>query len=83
MLVKKDKDKVTQEYWDKNKTKLYNSSRANTSQSQTQVFKNDKYHENRQRVYLAIRINATEVFKKDKDKNKTKNLSYIEYYTYK
>ena len=44
--------------------------------------KKTKCHKNRPKSDLAIRVNATEIIKKDK--NKTKDLSYIEcYYTWK
>ena len=35
----------------------------------------------REKGYLTIEVNATKVAKKDK--NKAKDLSYVEYYTYK
>lgn len=38
---------------------------------------------NHQRGHSAIAMSITKIAKKDEDKNKTKNLSYIEYYTYK
>lgn len=58
----------------------HNSSSAN-SQTQTQASKKDKRYGSRQRGYRTTEINAIEVAKKDKDK--TKDLSHIKYYTYK
>ncbi len=81
LLVKKDKDNTNQEYQDeapKDKAKSHNSFSAN--QPQIQASKKDKYG-SCQRGHPATKVNATELIKKDKDK--TKNLSYIEYYIYK
>lgn len=77
--AKKDKDENT--YQDMNKAKNHNFSPANTSQSQTQASKKDKYYRKRQRGYLATRVNATMVVKKEK--NKVKDLNYVKCYTYK
>lgn len=44
-LAKKDRDKVTWEYQDGDKTKSHNSSLANTSQPQTQASKKDKWQQ--------------------------------------
>ena len=82
--VKKDKNNA---YWehhneasnkDKKKAKSHPSSSAN--QLQTQASKKDKRHGNWQ-GHLATGVNATEVAKKNKDK--AKDLSHIECYTYK
>ncbi len=62
---------------DKNKAKSHNSSSAN--QPQTQASKKNK--RGRQRGYPTTRVNATKVAKNDKDK--AKDLSYVECYTYK
>ncbi len=40
--AKKGKDEVTREYWHGNKAKFHNPCSTNTSQPQTQAFKNDK-----------------------------------------
>ena len=40
-----------------------------------------KRHKSRQESHLVTGVNATEVAKKNKDKDKTKNLSYIKCYT--
>ncbi len=80
-MAKKDKEDT---YWepqnkaskDKNKAKSHNFSPAN--QPQTQASKKDK----RCRWgHPATKVNATKVTKKDKDK--AKDLSHVEYYTYK
>lgn len=79
--AKKDKKN---KYWEicnkvsknKNKTKFYNSSSANQSQIQTP--KKNKYY---QGDYLVTGVNTTKIAKKNK--NKTKDLSYIKCYTYK
>lgn len=81
LSVKKDKDDTYQEYYnkvsnkDKDKIKSYNFSFTN--QHQIQAFKKDKH--DCWGGYLAMRINITKIIKKDKDKSK--NLSYIKYYT--
>ncbi len=77
--VKKDKDDVNWEYRDetpKNKAKSHNSSSAN--QPQTQTLKKNK-HRSRWEGYLATKVNATEVMKKNTDK--AKDLSQIQCYT--
>ncbi len=81
-LFKKDKKDTYREHRDeasknKEKTKFHNSSFAN--QLQTQAPKKDKC--GCRGGYLAIRVNVTKVAKKDKDK--AKDLSHVEYYTYK
>ena len=81
MLVKKNKDNVNWKHCnkasnkDKNKTKFYNSSFAN--QSQTQAFKKDQH--SCWKGYLVTGINTIKVAKKNK--NKAKDLSYIKCYT--
>lgn len=76
-----------------NKDKKYKTTRAdkaksqnlfpNTSQTQSQASKKNKHHRSRQ-GHLTAGINAIEVLKKNKDKNKDKkSLSHIECYTYK
>ena len=82
LLVKKDKKDANWEYRDetykdKDKAKSYTPSSAN--QLQAQAFK--KRQENQRGGLLANGVNAIEVIKKNKDK--AKNLSYIECYTYK
>lgn len=80
-LIKKDKE---QEITLDDKTKSYNSL-ANIGQPQTltEVFKKNNRHDSRQ-GYLAIRVNETEISKKNKNKNKNKkDLSHIKCYTYK
>lgn len=64
---------------DKNKAKSHNPSPTHTNQPQTQVSQKNKRHRSCQEDYTAIEINVTEVAKKDK--NKTKDSSYIKYYT--
>ncbi len=82
-LIKKDKNDA---YWkhcdeasnkDKEKAKSYNPSFAN--QPQTQVSK--KCHKIRQGGHLATGVNTTKIAKKDKDKDKAKDLSHIKCYT--
>lgn len=75
--------KASQEHWDKKKAKakFYNLLSANTSQHQTQASKKNKHHESRWGDYPTIGVNATEVAKKDKNKDKAKDLSDIECYT--
>lgn len=51
------------------------------SQPQTQVSKKNKCHRSHWESYLATGVNATEVIKKNKEKDKTKDLSYIKCYT--
>ncbi len=83
-LVKKDKDNANWEHWDgdkdKDKAKSHNPSSIN-NQPQAQLLKKNKFHESCQRDYLATGVNATKIAKKDK--NKTKDLNHIRYYTYK
>ncbi len=85
LLVKKDKNDTNWEHHnkasnkDKEKAKTYKPSSAN--QPQTQVSK--KRQQSQQGGYLATGINAIEVAKKDKNKDKVKDLSHVEYYTYK
>ncbi len=79
--AKKNKDEATWKCQDRIKTKSHNPSPAN-SQPQTQASKKDKRHQkNRWGGYPAIGVNIIKVAKKDKDK--TKDLSYIKCYTYK
>ncbi len=76
--VKKDKDDANWEHQDEapnDKAKSHNSSSAN--QPQTSAPKKDK--RSHRGGHPATGINATEVAKNDKDK--AKNLSYIECYT--
>ncbi len=49
----------------------------------TQTSKKGKHHRNCQENYLATKVNATEIGKKDKNNDKTKELSYIKFYIYK
>ncbi len=81
-LVKKDKDNANWEYQDKDKdkAKFHNLFSANTSQPQTQASKKDKRYRRRQGDYSTTRVNAIKISKKDKNKDKAKDLSYIEYY---
>ncbi len=79
--VKKDKDKANQENSDADKAKPHNLSSANINQVQTQASKKEKHHRNHRGPHLATRINATEISKKDKDKDQTKDLSHIKCYT--
>ncbi len=80
LLVKKNKDDAYWEYRneifnkDKDKPKFHNSSFAN--QPQTQVVKEDMC--DCWRDHLATGVNSTKIVKKDKDK--TKDLSYIKCY---
>ena len=78
-----EKNKTTWEHQNgnKDKAKSYNFSSANTSQPQTQTSKKDKRHGSRQGGHLAIEVNITEVSKKNRNKNKAKNLSHIKCYT--
>ena len=79
--IKKNKEyKANWKYQNKNKNKVksHNLSFAN-SQSQTQIFKKNKSHY--EKDHSAIRVNITKIAKKNKDKNKAKNLSYIKCYT--
>ncbi len=79
LLVKKNKHDVNQKHQDgtpKDKVKSHNSSSAN--QPQTQAPRKDNCG-SRQGGYLATRVNATEITKKDKDN--TKDLNYIKCYT--
>ncbi len=84
--VKKDKDEANREHRDrdkdKDKAKPHNPSSAN-SQPQTQASKKDKRHGNHRGGHPATEVNATEIAKKDKDKDKAKDLSHIKCYTYK
>ncbi len=79
--VKKDKDNAYQEHRDeasnkdKDTVKSHNSFSAN--QPQTQAFKKDKC--GRREGHPATGVNAIKVAKKDKDK--TKELSYVKCYT--
>ena len=84
-MAKKEKDKASWKYQNRNKDKAksHNPSSTNTNHPQTQASKRDKHHENRQRSYLITGINATKIDKKNKDKNKVKDLNHIKYYTYK
>ena len=84
LSTKKEIDKTSSKHSDgnKGKAKSYNSSFANTSQLQTQAFKKKKYYESHQDSHPTTMINAIKIVKKDKDKDKAKNLSYIKYYTY-
>ncbi len=81
--IKKNKDDANREYRnrnkDKHKAKSHNISPTN-SQPQTQASKKDKCYGNRQ-DHPAAEINPTEVSKKNKKKNKAKDLSYFKYYT--
>lgn len=81
-MIKKDKNKVNQEYYNRDKTKALNLSSTNTSQPQILAFKKDQYYGSYWKDYPTTRINIIEVAKKNKDKKKAKNLSYIKYYTY-
>lgn len=80
--VKKDKDDSNWEYRngdkDKGKAKSYN--RFANNQPPTQASKKDKRYRNRQ-GHPITEVNVTEVSKKNKDKDKAKNLSYIKCYT--
>ncbi len=62
---------------DKDKAKSHNSSSANQPQTQAPI----KNKRGCWRGHLITEVNATEVAKKDKDK--TKDLSHVKYYTYK
>ncbi len=80
--AKKDKKDIYQEYRnevskDKDKTKSHTP--TSTNQLQTQASKKKK--RGRQGDYLVTRVNATKIAKKDK--SKAKDLSNVEYYTYK
>lgn len=77
--AKEDKDKNNNQ--DTNKAISYNLSPANISQPQTQTFRKDKRHRNCWGNPFATGVNAIKVIKKEK--NKVKDLSYIEYYTHK
>ncbi len=83
LSVKKDKDNAYQKHCDeasnKNKDKAKSHNSSSTNQPQTQVAKKDKL--GRWGDYLATKINAIKVAKKDKDK--TKDLSHVMCYTYK
>ncbi len=80
-----NKDKSSWDHRDEDKTRSHNLFLANASQpqtpTQTQASKKDEYHQESWQSYPAIRVNIIKVAKKNKDK--TKNLSYIKYYTYK
>ena len=82
-LVKKDKEDANwvhrNKVFNKNtkKAKSHNPFFANQPQAQA----SKKRLESRQRNSSATRINATKVTKKDKDE--TKDLSHVKYYTYK
>lgn len=76
LLMKKDKEHETSR---NDKTKSH-SPPANINQTQIQASNKDKRQES-QRVHLVTKVNITEIFKKDKDKNKDKkDLSHIEYH---
>ncbi len=78
--VKKDKDDANWKHRDeapKNKTKSHNSSSIN--QPQIQASKKDRHQKNQQGDYPATRVNTSEIAKKDRDK--TKDLNHIKYYT--
>ena len=60
----------------KKKAKSHNPSSAN----QPQIQDSKKCHGSWQGGRSAIRVNATVVAKKDKDKNKTKDLSHVKCY---
>ena len=81
-MTKKEKNKASREYQngDKKKAKSYNSLSANTSQPQTQGSIKNKRHRSFQGDYPAIRVNAIKVAKKDKNKDKTQDLSHMKYY---
>lgn len=70
------------DHWDKDKTKSHNPFFTNASQpqtqTQTQAFKKDKYHQGSHWGYLAIEVNIIEVAKKNKDK--VKDLNHIKCY---
>ena len=80
--IKKDKDNAYWEYRDegsnKNKEKAKSHPLSSANQPQTQASKKNKCHGSWQ-GYPATGVNAIEIAKKDKDK--TKDLSYIKYYT--
>ena len=84
-MAKKEKNKASQKHQDKNKNKAksHNSLFANIHQPQTQASKKNKHHESYQKNHSTTRINAIEVAKKDKNKNKAKDLSDIDCYIYK
>ena len=82
--AKKEKNKANQKHRDENnnKAKSANFLFANISQLYTQIqaFKKNKRHENHQRGHPATRVNATKITKKNKDKNKAKDLTHIKCY---
>ena len=81
-MAKKEKNKANWEYQDgdKDKVKLHKPLSTNTSQPQTYASKKNKYYRSRQGGFSAIGVNTTEVAKKDKNKNKAKDLNHIKYY---
>ena len=85
LSAKKEKNKASQEHKNrnKNKAKFYNFLFVNMSQSQIQASKKNKCDGSYQKGHLVIEINVTKVAKKNKDKNKAKDLSYIKCYTFK
>lgn len=80
-MPKKERNKVSSEHRDKDKDKArsHNPLFANTKQPQTQNSKKNKHYRRCQRGHLAIKINTIKVAKKDKKKDKVKNLSHIKY----
>ncbi len=79
-LVKKDKNDANREHRNRNKDKAkFSNPLPANSQLQTPSLHKDKCHRN-YRGHLATEVIATKMAKKNKDKNKIKNLSHIKCY---